>query len=155
MSINFETISEKIRTKSLKPIGRGSGRTVFALDEKSVVKAARNPRGIAQNIAEFDIFSRTKSPILAKIFGISEDGRFLVMERALPAYSMSEIYPHFSVQSSRALLKLPELKELSHNFGLILPDLGRAANWGIIEGKPKILDFGFTKLVKKRYYSFI
>lgn len=154
MKVNFSDIADRISDRSLKPLGRGSGRTVFGLTEKYAVKAARNQRGIAQNIAEYEIYSKSRSPILAKALAISEDGKLLIMENTQKISSISEVWRHFKVKSNRGLLKLPELKELSQKHSLILPDLGRAANWGKIKNSVVIIDYGFTKSVKKRYYTF-
>ena len=47
---------------------------------------------------------------------------------------------------------LPELKKLKSNYNLLLNDLNKKSSWGIIDGKPVIIDYGFTKRIKERYY---
>ena len=44
------------------------------------------------------------------------------------------------------------LMDLSHNFKLNLADFRRAANWGIYNGSPVLIDVGFTEEVKKKHY---
>ena len=33
-------------------------------------------------------------------------------------------------------------------------DLKRVSSWGIIDGRPTIIDYGFTREVREKYYSF-
>ena len=45
------------------------------------------------------------------------------------------------------------LAELNSSFEVELDDLSRAANWGIYQGHPVILDVGFNSNVLKQYYT--
>jgi hypothetical protein len=44
------------------------------------------------------------------------------------------------------------LQEL-HGFEINLADFSRAANWGLYNGQPVIIDLGFTQEVAKQHYS--
>jgi hypothetical protein len=44
------------------------------------------------------------------------------------------------------------LMELSNSFDINISDFRRAANWGIYNGQPIIIDLGFTEEVKKKHY---
>ncbi len=63
-------------------IGVGSAREVYDLDNGFVIKIARNIRGIAQNKAEFLISNDDNSFLLAKVYFISDDYRYLIMKKA-------------------------------------------------------------------------
>ena len=45
------------------------------------------------------------------------------------------------------------LADLNSNFDIELADFARAANWGIYQGKPVIIDAGFNSNVLSQYYS--
>jgi len=45
------------------------------------------------------------------------------------------------------------LAELQNSFGILLDDFARAANWGLYQGKPVIIDVGFTENVRQQHYS--
>lgn len=45
------------------------------------------------------------------------------------------------------------LADLNSSFDVELGDLSRAANWGLYQGKPVIIDVGFNSNVLKQYYS--
>jgi hypothetical protein len=45
------------------------------------------------------------------------------------------------------------LMELSSNFDVNLGDFRRAANWGLYQGRPVVIDLGFTEDVYNRMYS--
>jgi hypothetical protein len=46
-----------------------------------------------------------------------------------------------------------KLAELSSNFNVELGDFERAANWGVYQGQPVVIDIGFTTDVLKTHYS--
>lgn len=44
------------------------------------------------------------------------------------------------------------LADLANSFDVELADFGRAANWGLYNGKPVIIDVGFNSNVLQQYY---
>ena len=61
-------------------VGSGSSRNVFALDKNTVIKMAKNQKGIAQNLTELRVFE--KSPeCVAKIKWYHPKGYYLIVER--------------------------------------------------------------------------
>lgn len=60
----------------------GSSRTVFVLDDDTVLKIAKNEKGIAQNEAEINLYESTKSPLLAEIKRYGANKTWIVSERA-------------------------------------------------------------------------
>lgn len=70
------------------PIGGGSSRMVFQINDQCVLKLAKNPKGIAQNDAEYDHYVQQHHyDIVPIIYKESDDENyyFLVSEFVLPA----------------------------------------------------------------------
>jgi hypothetical protein len=62
-----------------KPIGRGSSRIVYKVDEGKVLKLAKNAKGLLQNEVEIDISSTEYYPdILAQVFDYDKEGHLWV-----------------------------------------------------------------------------
>lgn len=153
MEVDFEQIILDISRQTYIYIGSGSGRRVFDLGNEYVVKVAKNKKGIAQNEAEYQISLINRSNLFAKISQVSEDFSLLIMEKADKIKKISDVWKYFNVKSNRGLFKLEELKDISSKYNLLLQDLCRPANWGKINERPVIIDFGFTRKVKRKYYS--
>ena len=149
----FRMISSNIKRGSYRLIGKGSGRTVYDLDNGQVVKEARNMRGIAQNFEEYRIALADRSNLFARVYDISDDYRFLIMDKAERIPDISFVWNYFCVESNEELFLISGLRFLSDQYDLLIGDLGRAVNWGKISGRPKIIDYGFTRQVRKKYYQ--
>ena len=69
------------------PIGRGSSRIVFQIDDEKVLKLAMNPKGIAQNEVEGDWgASNNYGDSVPKLFYVDDDNYyFIITEFVLPA----------------------------------------------------------------------
>lgn len=152
MLVDFDHISQNIRKHKYSMIGSGSGRLVFDLDNGYVVKVAKNRKGIAQNNAEYKIASMNGSKLFAKILAISENSYYLIMEKAERIRSISVVWDYYKVKSNHELFKLNIFEDFGKKYNLLYGDLCRKSSWGIIEGRPVIIDYGFTKETKK-YYS--
>ncbi|MHB1314186.1 MAG: hypothetical protein ACYCX2_01725 [Christensenellales bacterium] len=152
MEVDFEWIQAGIEKRAFAYIGTGSARTVYDLNNGTVVKAAKNKRGVAQNRAEYRISKADESNLLAKTLHISLDHRYLIMEKAGPVDGFHEVLDYFRVQSSRQLFSLDRFRSLRRNHALLLNDFRRPANWGVIGGRYVIVDYGFTDDVRRRYY---
>lgn len=77
---NLRSYAEKLRYAEAhlgKPLGRGSSRLVYRVDENKVLKLAKNKKGIAQNEAEInwadDYYFEN---ILAKLFDYDRDNSY-------------------------------------------------------------------------------
>lgn len=152
--IDFDIMILNIRKGNYKCIGSGSGRRVFDLGNGYVVKVAKNMKGIAQNKAERHISLSDHSNIFAKTIHVSDDFRFLIMEKADRIRDFSGVRRYYNVKSNRELFQLQEIKSVCINHNLLLNDLYRTANWGMINNRPVIIDYGFTQSVRRNYYSF-
>ncbi len=151
--IDFNIIILNIRRRNYPCIGSGSGRRVFDLRNGYVVKVAKNNRGIAQNEAEHHISLADHSNIFAKTIQISNDHRFLIMEKAVRIRNFSEVRKYFNVKTNRELFQLEVIRSVFTKYNLLLNDLYRTVNWGIINNHPVIIDYGFTQSVQRKYYS--
>lgn len=153
MHIDFDEISLNIKNRAYPIIGSGSGRLVLDLGNGYVVKKAKNKKGLAQNMAEHRIASMDHSNLFAKIVAVSEDFIYLVMEKAMKIYHISVVWKFFNVKNNRELFRLKEFCDIMTKYNLLFSDLRRSINWGLINDRPVIIDYGFTREVKHRYYS--
>jgi hypothetical protein len=122
------------------------------LENGYFIKVAKNRAGIAQNKAEYKISDNDNSDLLAKVVQVSNDFNFLIMEKADTIYNISYVLKYFNVRDKRELLNLKELQKIKRNYNLVLGDFERKSNWGMINGRPVIIDYGFTREVRERYY---
>lgn len=150
----FNQIMQNIQRGYYRYIGSGSSRQVFDLRNGYVIKIAINRAGISQNQSEYKISCNNQSDFFAKVIRASTDFRFLIMEKADKIYNISEIWDYFNVKSKSELFNLEELKNILDENNLLVGDLDRESNWGIINGKPVIIDYGFTREVCRRHYLF-
>ncbi len=148
----FRMISSNIKKGLYRQIGKGSGRIVYDLDNGQVIKAAMNVKGVAQNIEEYRVSSIDRSNLFARIYDVSDDYQYLVMDKAENVTDISDVWNYFGVTGNNELFQNFRLRNLSEKYNLLIWDFGRAVNWGIIGGKPVIIDYGFTRRVRKRYY---
>jgi SAM-dependent MidA family methyltransferase len=152
MEIDSREIITGIRKGIYKYLGHGSGRMVFDLNNGNIVKIAFHNRGIAQNRAEHIISSSDAGELFAKVLSASKNYMFLIMEKAEKIRDMSFVWNYFNVENNSQFKEKPELKEISCKYSLLLYDLNRHVNWGKKDGKPVIIDYGYTKNVKRRFY---
>ncbi|MDE5867178.1 MAG: hypothetical protein K2H31_11355 [Lachnospiraceae bacterium] len=151
---DIQTIQNKLYTHQYQKLGTGSGRRVYQLDSDYVIKSAYNIKGYAQNQVEAYISETDESEIFAKIFFFDPDYRYLIMKRAERISNISVLFAYFRVNNLKELFALPELNDIILKYNLLIADLRRPVNWGLIDSRPVIIDYGFTKMVKRKYYSF-
>lgn len=137
-----------------KYIGSGSSRKVFDLGNGYVVKIAKNKAGIAQNKAEYKISLLDSSNLFAKVMKSSNDFHVLIMEKADKVENLAFVCNYFNVDNILQVVTLEDFQNLYHKYNLLLNDLCRISSWGIINGKPVIIDYGFTKEIRDRFYSY-
>ena len=152
MVIAFNEIKLNIKRGYYRYIGSGSGRKVFDMENGYVIKIAKNLAGIAQNKSEYKISINDHSDLFAKVIQASDDFHLLIMQKANKIYNISYVWKYFNVTSKRELFNSKELENINRNYNLVLSDFARTSSWGIINGRPVIIDYGFTREVKERYY---
>lgn len=148
----FEKLYSDLKRGAYRSIGAGSGRKVFDLENGYVAKVARNSRGIAQNEAEYNISLTDDSGLFAKIKAVSKGFRLLIMEKADRIRDITFVWKYFEVRSNQQLYHLKVIKDATSKHSLLIGDLGRSVNWGQINGKPIVIDYGFTQNVRRNYY---
>lgn len=149
----FSRIASNIRRGIYRYVGRGSGRIVYDIGNGLVVKEAKNLKGIAQNMEEYRIALVDDSGFLARVRDVSDDYRFLIMDKVERFNDIYPVWKYFHVGSNKELFQVEVLRYISEKYNLLIGDLGRASNWGSRDGRPVIIDYGFTRQVKRRYYS--
>lgn len=70
----------KIGMEEFKPIGSGSSRIAFNIEDLCALKVAKNSKGEAQNELECDIGSKGWYDVVAKVFACTDNNRILLME---------------------------------------------------------------------------
>jgi hypothetical protein len=79
---------EKYAQKTLPFLNKGSSRSVFALDDTSVLKVARNRAGLAQNKAEAGLSGNPRGGnFVAKVYAHAPDFSWLKSEKVVPLTS--------------------------------------------------------------------
>jgi predicted nucleotidyltransferase len=151
--VDFDKILFNIREGNYKYIGSGSARRVFDLDNGYVVKLAKNKKGIAQNKTEYQIALEEDSKLFARILKVSDDFNLLIMEKAELVSNLSEVLKYFNVKDDKEFFRLDEINYITTKHNLMPKDLVRSVNWGMINNTPVIIDYGFTKIVRRKYYS--
>lgn len=148
----FNEIMLNIKRGYYQYIGSGSGREVFDLGNGYVIKVAKNKAGIAQNKSEYKISSYDDSDLFAKVIQASDDFSLLIMQKANKISNILYVFSYFNVKSKRELMRSKELQNIRRTYNLLLDDLSRKSSWGIINERPVIIDYGFTREVAERYY---
>ncbi|HBA68917.1 MAG TPA: hypothetical protein DCZ40_06120 [Lachnospiraceae bacterium] len=151
--INLSAIVNNLSSGSYPLLGSGSGRRVYDLHNGTVLKAAKNVKGYAQNQIEAIISEMDDSDLFAKVLFISSDNRYLIMEKADPVTDFSEILNYFHVKTIRELFQLNNFNYIPRKYNLLISDLRRPVNWGMLQGRPVIIDYGFTGRIRRKYYS--
>lgn len=184
-----------------KKLGTGSSRVATIIEYQgrpTVLKIAKNQKGLAQNSVEADILSdgyASQMGILIPLIDYDEQNRepsWIHTEMAQKAnekqlcslmkcHSLNDLIRAAQAQlneygkNSRAILNdiidknehfgsteqdadifleyVNRLSELKSSFNVELGDFTRAANWGIYQGKPVIVDVGFNSNVLNQYYK--
>jgi hypothetical protein len=154
-------------------MGVGSSRVVYALDDRKVIKIAKNNAGIAQNTTEGDFVAINMYPeILPACYYADEEYRYIIVERLEPAkgteveaYLGGSIKALYSAIMSSMLGRQENsrfkdmsvvnmLADVCVTLDLMPGDLVRLSSWGKTKsGKIKLLDFGLTNDVWKRHYK--
>lgn len=155
MFIAYNKLMYNIKLGYYECIGYGSSRQVFDLGNGYVIKVAINRAGIEQNIEEYRISNIDNSGLFAKVVQASKKFKIIVMEKANIINNISYVFKYFNVKNRKEFLNLPQLKGIQEKYNLVSSDLYRESSWGIIDRKIVIIDYGFTKRVKDKYYQWM
>lgn len=163
--------------KHYKELGVGSSRTIFQMDDKTmVIKIAHNDKGIVQNLAEMD--PNMQRPCTNHVLIADAKGKWIIVRftdtvskesfKKLTGFSfdsfMNGLFYKFNNESEKwSPPKHYEEIEQSDFFqcmaGLILDcdlqigDIDKPSSWGELDGKAVLRDYGLTRKVYKDYYK--
>ena len=81
---SIKTYEGRVRycEERLRYLGKGSARIVFLIDDNTVLKLARNPKGVAQNEVEGGDWYLAKIGLFPEVYDIDDDYRWIEMQRA-------------------------------------------------------------------------
>jgi hypothetical protein len=169
---------KKYAEDNLEHLSSGSARVVYLTPSKTVLKLAKNDKGIAQNKAEAN--PQMKSKFLNEI--IKHAGNYAWIEThyldkitgkefeemvGFPFAEFDEAI-RFGLKnvSENTGLKKPEkfdevsksgiykeMKRIGEKFKLLPGDLARISSWGVKNGRPILIDAGLTAEVFEKFYE--
>ena len=180
---NLETLEtysarKKYAEKNLSHLSSGSSRIVYLTQGKTIIKLAKNDKGIAQNKAESNpgmkskytnkILSCAKNhywievPYLDKITTVEfkkmtglefkdfgESIRYGLKD--VSENSDQEKPENFEEVAKSDIYK--EVRDVGEKFKLMPGDIARISSWGTKEGHPVLIDTGLTKDVFADFYE--
>lgn len=180
--------------KRAQKMGTGSSRVAFVIEyqgRKTILKVAKNKKGMAQNEAEAALLSDgylSQMDIAIPIIDYDEQHSQPVWIHTEMAQKATEkqlcslmkcrklfdlVYHANGIASGKNMgqfqrdyqSKMSEddfetflsysdkLTDLANSFDINISDFARAANWGLFNGEPVVIDLGFTEDVRKNHYS--
>lgn len=162
-------------------LGEGSGRSVFEIDPKRIIKVAKNPKGQAQNEAEAGL--SPISPILAKVIQEGENSDWVIAQNAKKVTKAmfksitkmdfdiySKVMVRFGAELTGAMWMsgdidhedaarvesnpfFEHIAQVMSEGDLAAGDLGRINSYGVIDGRVVLRDYGLTREVFRKYYN--
>ena len=163
---------------NLKHLSSGSSRVVYLTPNETIVKLAKNDKGIAQNKAESN--PKMKSKFLNKILGCASNHSWLeteflekITEKEFEEmtgikfsdfgeairYGLKNVSGNTDKEKPKNFDKVEkseiykEMKKVGEEFKLMPGDLARISSWGTRDGRPVLIDAGLTKEVFADYYA--
>lgn len=163
--------------KNLEHLSSGSSRIVYATPSKTIIKLAKNDKGIAQNKAESN--PKMKSTFINKVLSHAKDHSWIevcYLDKITPkefekmtgikfedfdealSYGLKKVSDgdakkpkNFDEVSDSEVYK--EMKRLGEKFKLLPGDIGRISSWGVKDGHPVLIDAGLTRDIFDEYYD--
>lgn len=167
----------KYAEKNLKRLSSGSSRIVYLTKDKTVIKLAKNDKGIAQNEAEAN--PKVKSKYLNKIIKHAKNNYWIetyylnkitvkdfkemtnldfddfgeCIRYGLKGISDSSKKKPKSFNEISKSEIYKEVKKIGEKSRLMGGDLARISSWGEKDGHPVIVDSGLSKEVFSEFYD--
>lgn len=169
---------KKYAERNLKHLSSGSSRIVYLTPGKTIVKLAKNDKGIAQNKAEAN--PKMKSKYLNEILGCAKnyawcETHYLDKITEKEFEDMTDISFNDFGEAIRYGLKnvsgntdkekpenfdqvaksdiYKEMKDIGEKFKLLPGDMARISSWGTKDGRPILIDAGLTRDIFDEYYE--
>jgi hypothetical protein len=169
---------KKYAEKNLKRLSSGSARLVYLTPDKTIVKLAKNDKGLAQNEAESN--PKMTSKFLNKTISSAKNNSWMqthYLDKISAKdfeemtgidfddfgesirYGLKNVSGHsdktkpknFDKVSKSEIYK--EMKRIGDKFRLMGGDLARISSWGTKDGRPILIDAGLTKDVFSEFYE--
>lgn len=169
---------KKYAERNLKHLSSGSSRIVYLTPQKTIIKLAKNDKGIAQNEAESN--PKMKSKFLNQIISYAKNGSWLETHylekitekefeqmtglgfedfgdslrfglKGVSGNKDAEKPENFDKVSQSDIYK--ELKDIGERFKLLPGDLARISSWGTKDGRPVLIDAGLTRDIFDEFYE--
>lgn len=176
---NMETYKDRkeCAEKNLEHLSSGSSRIVYKSLDGTIIKLAKNDKGIAQNKAEAN--PKMKSNFLNEIIDKADNYSWIethYLDKITPKdfedmtgldfddfgkairYGLKDVADgsnekpkHFEDVEKSEIYK--EMKKIGEKFKLMPGDIARISSWGTRNGKPVLIDAGLTKEVYDKFYD--
>jgi hypothetical protein len=176
----LETYSarKKYAEKNLKHLSSGSSRIVYKAHDGTIIKMAKNDKGIAQNKAEAN--PKMTSKFLNEILGHAKNYSWIqthFLEKISVKdfkemtgldfddfgdsirYGLKDVSGNTDKEKPESFGKVSkskiykELHDVGEKFKLMPGDLARISSWGTKDGRPILIDAGLTKDVFADFYE--
>lgn len=169
---------KKYAEANLKHLSSGSSRIVYLTPNKTIVKLAKNDKGLAQNEAEANPKMKSKylNPIIScsknyswcethylekiteKEFEKMTGLAFSDFDEAI-RYGLRNVSgntdkdkpENFDEVAKSDIYK--ELKDIGEKFKLLPGDMARISSWGTKDGRPVLIDAGLTRDIFDEFYE--
>lgn len=172
------TARKKYAEQNLKHLSSGSSRIVYLTPAKTIVKLAKNDKGIAQNKAEAN--PQMKSKYLNEILSCAKDyswceTHFLdkITEKEFEEmtglkfndfgeairYGLKSVSGNTDKEKPENFDKVSksdiykEMKDIGDKFKLLPGDMARISSWGVKDGRPVLIDAGLTRDIFDEFYE--
>lgn len=169
---------KKYAEKNLKHLSSGSSRIVYESPEGTIIKIAKNDKGIAQNEAESN--PQMKSDFLNKIIKHAKNFSWIetfyldkITEEDFKdmtklkfsdfgdsiSYGLREVSKSSSKDKPKNFDEVckskiyKEMKRIGEKFKLMPGDIARISSWGTKNNKPILIDAGLTKDIFDKFYE--
>lgn len=169
---------KKYAEKNLKHLSSGSSRVVYLTSDDTVIKLAKNEKGLAQNKAEKN--PKMKSKFLNKIIKSSKDNVWIetyylkkITEKKFEEmtdldfkdfdqairYGLRDVSKNKDKKKPKNFDKVSasdiykEIRSIGEKFKLMPGDLAKISSWGSKDDQPILIDSGLTKEVFEEYYE--
>lgn len=169
---------KKYAEANLKHLSSGSARIVYLTPSKTIVKLAKNDKGIAQNKAESN--PKMKSKYLNKILSCAKNYAWCEVPfldkitekefeemtgldftdfdesiryglRNVSGNTDKEKPDNFDEVAKSDIYR--EMKDIGEKFKLLPGDMARISSWGVKDGRPVLIDAGLTRDIFDKFYE--
>ncbi len=169
---------KKYAEQNLEHLSSGSSRIVYLTPSKTIIKLAKNDKGIAQNKAEANPGMKSKylNPIIscAKNHSWCEthylekitEKEFQEMTKLnfddfgdSLRYGLKGVSGNKDIEKPENFEKVSEsdiykeLRDIGEKFKLLPGDIARISSWGTKDGRPVLIDAGLTRDIYDEFYE--